>query len=239
MTEWWMSLTSMGQVFACIAVPATLILLIQTVMMIIGIGGHTADDGCDGCGDTGDIDGDAGDIDGDFGSLEGGIDIDGDGIPDIPADANVPHMHAVETDGGLRLFTFRGIIAFFSVLGWAGVVCTDNGMKGFPAVLVALASGFAAMIAVALIMKWILSLQYDGTEKIRDFLGASGTVYIRIPGGRAGAGKVNVLVGERISEKAAVTDDPQDMMFGEEITVIGITGGDTLVVRRKNKKQSS
>ena len=38
MTEWWMSLTGMGQVFACIAVPATLILFIQTVLMIIGIG---------------------------------------------------------------------------------------------------------------------------------------------------------------------------------------------------------
>lgn len=226
MTEWWMSLTGMGQVFACIAVPATLILFIQTVLMIIGIGGHTADDGCDGC-----------DFDGDTGDLDGGIDIDGDGIPDIPAGEDIPHAHAFEADGGLRLFTFRGIIAFFSVMGWAGVVCTDNGMKGFPAVLVSLVSGFAAMLIVALLMKWILSLQYDGSEKIRDSLGASGTVYIRIPALRAGAGKVNILVGERISEKSAVTDDPQDITFGEEITVIGITGDNTLIVRRKNKRQ--
>ena len=38
MAEWWISLGSAGQVFACIAIPATLMLLIQTILTLIGIG---------------------------------------------------------------------------------------------------------------------------------------------------------------------------------------------------------
>ena len=38
MAEWWESLTLLGQVLACIAVPSTLIMLIQLVMMLTGMG---------------------------------------------------------------------------------------------------------------------------------------------------------------------------------------------------------
>ena len=42
MVEWWMSLGSAGQVFACIAIPATLILFLQMILTIIGFGGDEA-----------------------------------------------------------------------------------------------------------------------------------------------------------------------------------------------------
>lgn len=64
MLNWWTSLELTQQIFACIAIPSSLILLIQTILLLIGIGGD---------GD-GDIDGD---IDGDFDGAEGG---DGDGL---------------------------------------------------------------------------------------------------------------------------------------------------------------
>ena len=38
MIDWWNSLSIAAQVFACIAVPASLVLLIQTLLMLIGIG---------------------------------------------------------------------------------------------------------------------------------------------------------------------------------------------------------
>ena len=65
MTEWWEALSSLGRVFACIAIPATLVLLIQTILSIIGLSGS----------------------DGDADVPDGGIDIDGDGIPDVFPDA--------------------------------------------------------------------------------------------------------------------------------------------------------
>lgn len=64
MIDWWNSLELTQQIFACIAVPSTLILLIQTVLLLVGLGG----------GD-GDADGDLdGDLDGDADGMDGGDD---------------------------------------------------------------------------------------------------------------------------------------------------------------------
>lgn len=65
MIDWWNSLELTQQIFACIAVPSTLILLIQTVLLLIGLGG----------GGDGDADGDLdGDLDGDADGMDGGDD---------------------------------------------------------------------------------------------------------------------------------------------------------------------
>ncbi len=56
LTDWFMSMTLLQQIFACIALPATVILLIQTVLLIFGLGfgGGDADiDGGDGALDGG------------------------------------------------------------------------------------------------------------------------------------------------------------------------------------------
>ncbi len=60
MIEWWNGLDLAGQIFALIAIPSTLVLVVQTVLLLFGLG----DD----------------DIDTD------GIDITGDGIGDTPGD---------------------------------------------------------------------------------------------------------------------------------------------------------
>ena len=61
--DWWNSLSTLAQIFACIAVPATLVLIIQTVLMFIGFG-----DDADGVGDDPlDAVPSAGDNDGVFG----------------------------------------------------------------------------------------------------------------------------------------------------------------------------
>lgn len=235
MAEWWTSLGSTGQVFACVAIPATIILFLQTLLTIIGLGsGHG--DGAD----TGhDLDGgneiDAGhDLDpgGDLSDVtDGGFDGDDAGHAVDVHDGHDAHGH----DGGLRLFTFRGLIAFLAVMGWVGAICCSGGLHAGIAALIAGASGIAAMVILALIMKWLFSLQADGTENIKDALGVSGTVYLRIPHTRTGSGKVNAVIRGKLCEKNAVTDEETDIAYGEEIVVIGISGEDTLIVRRKHK----
>ena len=73
MLAWWESLSSFSQVLAAMAIPATLILLIQTVLMLIGIG---SDGGADVDGDV-DVDTDV-DIDTDV-DLDADADV-GDGV---------------------------------------------------------------------------------------------------------------------------------------------------------------
>lgn len=57
MIEWWNTMDLVGQIFALIAVPATLVLVVQTILLLCGIGGDDIDmDGVDitgnGVGDT-------------------------------------------------------------------------------------------------------------------------------------------------------------------------------------------
>lgn len=63
MLNWWISLELIQQIFALIAIPSTLILLIQTVLLLIGMGGGgEADSGAlDADGDIDDVDGASGD----------------------------------------------------------------------------------------------------------------------------------------------------------------------------------
>ncbi len=208
MLVWWESLGILGQVFACIAIPATLILLIQTVLLFLGIGGE-ADSDADG---------------------DGGEPLDGIFGDDLPAEA--PQDGPAET--GLRLFTFRGMIAFFAVMGWTGIVCVKSGLHLSLSVGLSLVAGALALIGVAFLLKLVLSLQYDGTENVRNALGAGGTVYLRIPPCRTGRGKVNLLIQGAWTEKYAVTDEETELGYGEEVVVVGVSGGTTLIVKRQN-----
>lgn len=209
MAEWWEALGSAGQVFACIAIPATVMLIVQMILTLIGLGGDNGD------ADTAD------EADATVGSHE----FD-DGFDDGDSDV---------VDGGLRLFTLRGLIAFFSVMGWVGTICCEAELSLPITILISVASGTLAMLIIALLMKWLFGLQYDGTEDIRDALGVSGTVYVRIPPSRSGKGKINAIVQGKLCERDAVTDEETIINYGEEITVVGISGEETLIVRRKNR----
>jgi hypothetical protein len=217
MTEWWIALGSAGQVFACIAIPATVMLIIQLVLTLIGLGGDEGDSAVDTDGD-GEPDGieldDVDDVDD-----ANGADSEGDGL----------------LDGGLRVFTLRGLIAFFSVLGWVGTICTEAELHISLSILISVVSGFAAMVVIALLMKWLFKLQYDGTENVKEALGVSGTVYMRIPPSRTGKGKINAIIQGKLCEKYAVTDEETMINCEEEVTVIGISGEETLIVRRKHR----
>lgn len=63
MLNWWISLELVQQIFALIAIPSTLILLVQTILLLIGLGDSGEADGgaLDADGDIGDADASSGD----------------------------------------------------------------------------------------------------------------------------------------------------------------------------------
>ncbi len=206
--EWWQALSLASQIFYCIAIPATLVLLIQTVMMLIGI-----DDG------EADLDGDIGDTDIDDG-------IFGD-------DINAGDDLDVSALDSLHIFTLRGIIAFFVVFGWVGVAMQTKGVNLFITLPVAFVCGALMMVLIAYMFKAIMRLRQSGTEDIRNAVGAAGKVYLTIPPNRTGEGKINIMLQGAYVEKNAVTDEGEPIQTGSEIIVVGISGGTTLVVKRK------
>ena len=140
------------------AVPATLILLIQTVLLFAG-GAFDSD------GDAGVPDADGPDFD--------GPDADGGPLHEAAADPETP-------DTGLHLFTVRGVVAFLVLFGWGGLWLHQVGLPGFLAVFLAIPIGFAGMVGIALAVRQALRLQYDGTLDLRNALGRTGTVYLPV-----------------------------------------------------------
>lgn len=206
MFEWWDSLSVISQVFACIAIPATLILLIQTIAMLIGLDTE-----------TGDVDVDV--------QIDAANGVFGDDIPEMDLDPSGLL--------DLKIFTIRGIIAFLVVFGWVGFALDSAGVVFGVSLLIAIVCGFAMMVFLAVLMKTVMKLRSDGNIDNRNALGVSGKVYLTIPAARTGEGKVNVLVQGAYVEREAVTDEAEPIPTGSEIVVIGLSGQTTLVVKRK------
>ncbi len=245
--NWWDGLTLLQQVFAVVAIPSTLILVIQTVMLLFGLGGSHGelDNGeSDFSGIDTDGDGvpDSFDIDGDGVPDVGGIDLDGDGIPDVPHDVGhfeAGDRHDVNTAGhdgshsgsGLRLFTLRGIVALFAVGGWLGVMLVDLGASPAVTVISAFAGGFLALLFCALIIKWSLSLQENGTFSVKTAIARTGNVYIPIPPERQGSGKITLNLEDRFLELEAMTDEKEKIPTGKSVQVVSVTDKNVLIVR--------
>ncbi|MBP5493416.1 MAG: NfeD family protein [Clostridiales bacterium] len=135
---------------------------------------------------------------------------------------------------GFKLFTMQGIIAFFSIYGWTGLLFMKANWHVFPASTVAALCGIVAMFLMSLALWGMLKIQSDGTVNIKNALGQSGEVYIPIPGKRESSGKVMVKVQDQLSEFDAVTDEDEKIATGTQVTVIGITKGTTLIVTKHN-----
>ena len=206
MFEWWNSLGFASQVFYCIAIPATMVLLIQTIMMFLGFG----EDG-DGADD---------------------LDFD-DALEDGISDSDFSEAQEAFGLEGLRIFTIRGIIAFFVVFGWVGVVMQAAGIKLIWTLITAFLCGFAMMILLAFLFQSLMKLRSDGNTDNKNALGTSGKVHLTIPPERTGEGKVHIMLQGAYVERSAVTDSPEPIPTGSEVIVVGISGQTELIVRKK------
>ena len=218
MNEWWSALSMMQKAFFTMAFPASLILLIQTVMLVIGLGGDESS-AADAAGSPEALD--SADVH-DVHDVQGGHDGDGDG------------GHG---DDGLHVFSVRGIVSFFAIGGWAGFACLSNGVAALIALIVAFLAGAATMVALAKMIQSLMHLQESGNVSKKNALGKMGSVYLRIPEAGKGMGKVNVVVQEQLREFDAVSID-KEIPTGTAVRVVGIeTGGVLAVAPEKPEKQ--
>lgn len=206
---WWAALTGLQQIFAVAAIPATVILILQTVLTLLGMSGGS--------------DVDAGEAD---------VDLDGDGSCDVD------HTFGEDTTAaddigdadGLRLLTVRSIIAFFAVGGWFGVVLVDVGVSEVLAIIGALVAGFVAALLIALFFKWVSKLQANGNLNVKNAIGKQATVYLTIPASGTSTGKITMELQDRYVELEAKTKQAQPIITGSTVRVIDVIDGGTLLV---------
>lgn len=237
MSAWWDGLTALQQFFYCVAIPTTVIMLIQTILMIVGLGGH-------------------GDVSGGGGAIDGGVghDIPGDavvgghstlghsgvipGVHDTAATAGATGYdagHDTQVDHGdiasFKLFTFQSIMAFLVVFGWTGAAMAANAaIPAFVTIVVSLLAGTAALFLTAWMFYSLLKLQNNGNVRLNNAVGMEGEVYIPIPPGGQGQGKVNLLLQGRWVECDAVNTGQQPLRTKQAVRVVGLQAGSLLIV---------
>lgn len=223
MMEWWNALPGAGRVFALIAIPATIVMILQTILLLIGMGG----------GGDGDLSADADtDFDGGMG-MDTHIDFgahDFDTHMDAPADSNTDG-HSGSAHDGLSLFSIRGIVAFFSIGGWVGLVTVVAQMPLIESVVLSVVAGSAALVGIAWIMKNALRLQDNGNYNLKDAVGKTGTVYLTIPEKDHGKGKISLQTSAAFLELDALNSGSTPIPTGAEVEVCALADDSTVVVR--------
>jgi len=234
-TQWWLGLGLAGQIMACAAIPMSVIMLLQLVLMIIGLGSSGESDGDidDGGLDDGGLD-DGGLDDGslDEGSFDEGSLGEGTTVMDSDQDHLASEVGSNTNANSIwRIFTIRGIVAFFALGGWAGLAALAAGVPVFWSIQIALFAGVAAMMLASIAIRMALRMQDSGNINIRNALAQTADVYITIPPLRTNTGKITMVLQERFVELEAVTDCEFEIRPNTKVEVVGLKGTDCLVVR--------
>ena len=209
MIEWWNSLDLANKILWAVTLSASLVFVIQTVMTFLG---------------------EAGDSDFDINS-----DVDpGAGAADGSLDVDTAAHEAAHPGSGMNLLTFRNVINFLIGFGWTAILL----QKSVPAtglrMVIAIAVGVVLVILVMLLFKWLTDMQETGNINVfKSAVDCQGTVYLTIPGERAGEGKVQITINNAVREYAALTDGPT-LKTGTRIRVVDVVSASTLLVEEIN-----
>lgn len=206
MTQWWNGLNDLQQLFYYCAIPATVVLFIQTLLTILGLGNDV-------------------DVDSD---LDIGFDSDFDGDTTITE----LDLDQVESTASLKFFSIRGIVAFLTLFGWVGVVLSDTNLHTAIIFLIATLSGLAGMLIIALMFYGITRLQSSGNIRLNNAIGSTAQVYIPIPPSRSGKGKIQVTIQERLSEVYAMSESKKTLSTGCIVRVVDVIDINTLLVEK-------
>lgn len=213
MTAWWEALSVLQKVLYCIAVPATLVLVLQTVLIIMGFG-----DGGSGA---------------DFNPSDtSGLDLDtaGDATPVDLSDMD--ELSPVDV-GSLKLFTIQGVVAFLTTFSWVALVCVRAELPDAAALLIGFVCGVAMMYVIAKLLQLLSRLAENGTFRLKSVIGETAQVYVTIlPSGENG-GKVTLSSASRFAEVDAITEGSQPIPSGSRVRIVDVRG-DVVVVERDN-----
>ncbi|GMN06824.1 hypothetical protein MTsPCn5_22130 [Croceitalea sp. MTPC5] len=142
----------------------------------------------------------------------------------------------VEGDSGIgfQFLSFKNLMGFFTIFGWSGISCIDNGLSTGLTVLVSVVCGLLMMVAMASLFYYLAKLQHSGTLKLTNALDQIGEVYLTIGANRSRIGKVSINVQGTLRELEALTDESNDLVQGNVVKVKQVTDNGILIVQLLN-----
>ena len=216
----------MDTFFLLCTVAGGTILVLQLALSLLGLGGHLIGGDVPHLGDAGGL----GDFGGGHAGHVGHVSHDVGGHDAGQGDDAGPgHGHDGRLSSLAKKLTFQAVVAFVTFFGVGGLSAGGFGwsMPGRSAAAVATGAGATVLLGYA--FGSLRTLQNSGSLRMENAVGEHGRVYLRIPGGHGGPGKVTVPVQGRLEELHAVTPGPE-LRSGEPVVVTRVVDGETVEV---------
>lgn len=157
---------------------------------------------------------------------------DSDGHVDVDVDADTDGDFDGD-HGGFHIFTFKNLVAFFTLFAWSGLACIEGGYSLGLVLIISIVTGSIMMLIMASLFYYISKFSYSGTMEFKNAIGESGSVYLSIPAKKEGAGKVQVKVQGQLRTLDAMTEDVEIIKTGSLIEVTDIINENILLVKRR------
>lgn len=157
------------------------------------------------------------------------------GGADSDMDTNASEFQADDGGVGFQFFTFKGIVAFFTIFGWTGITCLNNGFSSTATIIIATIAGLIMMVITSSLFYWMHKLAESGTLNINNAVGVIGEVYLPIGAERSKMGKVQLKVQGSLRELEAITDELEDLKTGAMVKVSKIVSAEILLVEKISK----
>lgn len=156
---------------------------------------------------------------------------------DMDSDMEMDGTDFEADDGGVgfQFFTLKNLVAFFTIFGWTGVVCTDYNLSNGLTLVIAIIAGLLMMVVTSSLFYFMHRLAESGTLQIKNALGVIGDVYLPIGANRSKTGKVQIKVQGSLRELEALTDENEDLPTGAVVKVIEIISTELLLVETLSK----
>ena len=156
----------------------------------------------------------------------------GDAVADGDMDVDVDTD--VDTDGGgFQFFTFRNLVAFFTIFSWSGLSCIKAGYSTGVTLVISIVCGLLMMVVMTTIFYFLTRMVEDGTMRLKNAIGRTGEVYLPIKGKNQGFGKVQISIQGSVHEIQAITHDEEDLKVGTVVQVTKVIDNHILLVTTK------
>lgn len=165
---------------------------------------------------------------------DGSADFHLDHADGIDADHDLDHDHADHVDHSgtwfVGILSFRAICSAVLMFGLAGI-SANRMYDSQTSFVIAAICGIAVLFGVAYLLHTLYGFASDGTVRDIAAIGATGDVYLTVPGQNGGKGKVTIAVQGRTMEYEACTEG-ETLPTGTPILVVDVPSHDVLAVVR-------
>ncbi|HSL42548.1 MAG TPA: hypothetical protein VK897_03890 [Anaerolineales bacterium] len=136
----------------------------------------------------------------------------------------------VDADISFKLLSVQGLTSFFMMFGLVGLALLKANLPVLVTVAGGMVAGLVTVAITGLIFTQMKRLQTEGTINIQNTIGTQGSVYLTIP--KNGTGQVQIIAQGSLKIFDAVSNSKSVIATGEKIYVVGVAGGNTLIVEK-------